>query len=1209
MAQQRLQTVVTIGGQVDNSFGQIGSALIGLGSQIDMISQKLINFGKESVEKYVNYDDLMREVKALGGYSDSQMQAFDAYNKQIAQNSRHTMEAAASAEGLIAQLGLNIEQTKALLPSVLDLSVSAKTDTAQALDYLYYTLNAFDLELTDAEMLADQMSKTAAIGATEIDTLGRSFQRMGSSLRLFGGGSSEVLAILNGIGQFGDDMQGTKAGTQLRNFMLSLIAPVGKKGDLLDSLEYAGVTMEEYEDYIQEAGISTEEAAATMEKLGFSAYDAQGKLKPAIQIIDELNRSLAEYSQQEKNEILGTLFGKRTYVTASNLLSISKEEYEAWQREILYNSDGFTKEMADTMDGGLGGALRELEAAWGAMQKTIGETLAPTVENVAGFLKDIAVSVANTDPKTLEAIVNGLGTIAVAGPALMTAGLAFRLIGYALTPAGGIGLGLIALASAANALEKLQEADMARNFGTMELDAEALGGFVRGLGEDFKASYAEVNAYSEALDTAVQSYTDASAAFTGDLMTKMLTGSTLSEEEKTKLKGLGTEMYTQVMAGVENATAATMSYWQMLFGGEGVAEYDESFQSVIDITNRSYQNIISGVKTTAEELGKAMDDAFKDGIVTGDEFSVMMEKMAKYEQAMALAMDRENYIKQQNLLQKARTASYDEIRKLSKEISEERDSILEQEKLRYQKQVSGAEWDYKYWIENAETEAERAQLEAERADFLKDSKTAHESRVQTQSSAYDNMLMLLWESTMGQSDLAGIYNDLALYADHVLAGEMTQQSALDEIGKRYGGTKWGGDNIFNRNKEREQTGEYLARIIGSLGGYEGLKDKLNYYQSIGNQDMVSYLSRLYLMEGLATKGAYMSIPTDTPFGWWDDKVFGLEGAQSMSGIDLGQYIADYTIDAAKRTIANMDSDGAMTEAWGEVGRSIKEQNASYGIHAWSALKGSTSREFDNIIEQLSQVYDFDKVLSGVTSPLAAEGSVFRDLYAAYSLLYGDASKNPEAFRIQATVEPVIGDTEFVEMEADVTGQEEAAKGAADEAQGVLDANGLSMEVELPGGGSEAAGFQSAAQAYLSANPGSWHINVVQTGSLPGGSGGGGGMYDMPLMQKYAEGGRADEPSIFGEAGPEWAIPEEHSKRTAALLNEARLASGFTWPELIARTGGLNAGTGRTPVQLVYAPVIHAADARGVEQKLLEDKERMERWLRDKQLMNDMEVYA
>lgn len=1200
MAQQKLQTIITIGGNVDNTFGTIGNALIGLGGQIDMISQKIIEFGKESIEKYVNYDDLMREVKALGEYSDAEIKAFDAYNKQIAQSSRHTMEAAASAEGLIAQLGLGIEETKALLPSVLDLSVAAKTDTATALDYLYYTLNAFDLELTDAEMLADQMSKTAAIGATEIDTLGGSFQRMGSSLRLFSGGSSEVLAILNGIGQFGDDMQGTKAGTQLRNFMLSLIAPTASKADLLATLNDAGVSAEEYEAYISEAGISSEEAAAAMEKIGFSAYDASGKIKPAIQIIDELNRALAGYSEQDQNEILGTLFGKRTYVTASNLLSFTKEQYKAWQREILYNSDGFTEDMADTMDGGLGGALRELEAAWSAMQITIGDHLAPAVENVAGFLKDISVAVANTDPEILDAIVSGLGTIAVAGPALMTAGLAFRLIGYALTPAGGIGLGLIALVAAAQAIEKLQEADMAGNFGNMELDATTLGGYVEGLGTSFKAAYDEVNLYSAAMDTAVEKYNTASTTFSGDLLTKMLTASTLTDGDKLNLQNLGKEMYTQLTQGISNATAASMSYWEMLFGGDGTAEYDPDYQAIIDITNTSYQNLMQTAETVSRELGQAMDSAFKDGIITGDEYSIIMEKLDAYNKALAEATDKQNYVEFQSLLHKAQTASWDDVKQFAQDIQTERESTLAQEQDRFDKEYYGLEWDFNKSIAAAQTEAERLALQQQRDGALTAAREYHTQRVQAQSAQYDGVLMRLWESTMGQSDLAGIYNGIQGYADMVLAGEMSQQSAQEAINSQYGRTKWGGDKFSN--DDRNQVGEYLARMIGSLGGYEGIKEKLDYYQGAGNQDMVNYLSRLFLMEGLATKGAYMNIPSGTPFGWWDDKVMSLEGAQGAAGIDIGQYIADYTLQTAKNAIASNN----MEAAWQAVGKAIQEQNASQVAFALQDLGGSGQREFNNVIAQLSQLYDFDKILAGNTSPLASVDSAFREMYAAYELLYGEASKNPDAFRIPVTVDPQIGANAVDEAAGEQTitaeivpaGQGEAAQGAADEAQGVLDANGLNMDVDLPNGGNEAASFRGAAQSFLSANPGSWLINVSQVG---------GGMYTMPELKLYADGGRADEASIFGEAGPEWAIPEEHSARTADLLDSARRASGFTWPELLARTGGLNAGSGNT-LHVVYSPVIHAADARGVEQKLREDKERFNNWFNERQLLEGVEVY-
>ena len=55
---------------------------------------------------------------------------------------------------------------------------------------------------------------------------------------------------------------------------------------------------------------------------------------------------------------------------------------------------------------------------------------------------------------------------------------------------------------------------------------------------------------------------------------------------------------------------------------------------------------------------------------------------------------------------------------------------------------------------------------------------------------------------------------------------------------------------------------------------------------------------------------------------------------------------------------------------------------------------------------------------------------------------------------------------------------------------------------------------------------------------------------QPSVPQYALGGRADSPSIFGEAGPEWAIPERHDGRTAALLKAAAQASGFKDP-----TGG------------------------------------------------------
>ena len=173
MAQQNLQTIVSIGGHVDNSFGVIGDHLIGLGSQLDMISQKVLDLGKESVDKYVNYDDLMREVKAVGEFTSAEIDSLDKINSQIAKTTIYANLQAAEAEVLMGQYGMMIPEIKEMLPSTLDLAMAGNIAVADSIDYLYSSLKSLHLGVEYAEVLTDQMAKTAAIGATDVDTARR----------------------------------------------------------------------------------------------------------------------------------------------------------------------------------------------------------------------------------------------------------------------------------------------------------------------------------------------------------------------------------------------------------------------------------------------------------------------------------------------------------------------------------------------------------------------------------------------------------------------------------------------------------------------------------------------------------------------------------------------------------------------------------------------------------------------------------------------------------------------------------------------------------------------------------------------------------------------------------------------------------------------------------------------------------------------------
>lgn len=1223
MAQQTLQTVIALSGRVDNTFGAIGEALLGVGSQIDALSQKIINFGKESVEEYVNYDDIMRQVQALGEYDERTMSALDAYNRSIAQTSKYTMEQAGQAEVMMAQLGLNMDQTRTLMPTVMSLATAANIDLADSLDYLYYTLNSLGMPMDYANTLSDQMSKTAAISAADIDTLGQSMQRLGSSAAFFAGGSSEILAILGGIAQFGSDMQGSNAGTQLRNFMLTLLAPTQSKEKLISSLKVTEAEWAEFESYMEDAGINVTDTAAAMNKLGLSVYDSTtGELKPAIQIIGELDAALSTLPESEKNAVLGNLFGKRTTTTALNLIK-SLSTIIDYKNQIENGSAGYTETMAETMEGGLGGALRNFTSSWNEFKVTIGETIAPEVTDVATGLTDIVNGLNNMDEGTLNALVSGATVLAAAGPGIIGAGAAFRLLGYILTPTGAVGLGLTAVVAAAAAIKELNEYDMAGNFGDMELDTTSLSQYVKTLGEDFKASYAEVNAFSEAVDAAVESYKTASTEFSSQLLSKMLTEAKLTEQDKTNLRSLGGDMHVALLEGITNSTAASMSYWEMLFGGEGTAEYDPQYQEIIGLINDDYQSALSNAESISQGFRKALTSAFDDNKITQEEAEEIQGWIKAYNDAIAQAAEKEqkrqNAIGLEKLLLKAQTVSFDSMLEFAAMVEEQRNAEL-------------AAAEDEYLSEKAELILDGASEEA-----LSKTDKLYEEHIAEASAPYDDVLLRMWENSIKQSDLSGAYSTLGGLADQYLAGELGADTIHRMLQEQYGNNRYAGesDAIINGDNVSTQLGEYLVRTIASLGGSESVASRIGYYESQGDTESANRLKRLYAMEQLINNFATTGVTSDTPFGWFDGNIYSsamdeyatIQENRSAFEAEMGGYVADYTTETAKRTIEALgNGEKSIAGMMDVIGRVVNGENGydARDIDAYRLTKNA-GEEYDRMYEMLSGIYDLEAIARDMGGWFS--DSAFGPDFAMWDLLYGNASANPEKYMLTAEVEPVVPEGAVqdaageqtipatIEPEtADATSIEvEVPDGAADastyttEFQGELDSNIPNASVNYPSGYADGVGYASGFQAALDANPirasvGSSGTNSSSSGSKRSSSSG------LLSFLKFAEGGRATTASIFGEEGPEWAIPEEHTERVASLLNAAREASGFTWPELITRNGGLNAG-GSTPAQIIYSPTIIANDASGVEQKLIEDKERLDKWWKEKQMRDEVEVYV
>lgn len=1042
---QMLTTTITLFGKVDDSFTRLGNTLGSMGDMVNRLGKPILDFEKQSVKAFSSYDDVMRNVQALGEFSNSTVRQLTDYNRTVAQTSRYTMEQAATAEQLMAQLGLTLEQQRTLMPSVMSMATAGNLQLKDSLDYLYYSLNALGKPMDYVTTLSDQMSKTAAISAADIDTLGASLQRLGSASKFFTGGSSELLAILGGISGYGQDMQGENAGTQLRNFMLTLLAPTKSKAALMNELQISEAEYTDFEDYISDAGIDFTTSAATMEKIGFSAYDRSGALKSGTQIIADLAAATSALSESERNAVIGQMFGKRTTVTALNLIN-SLDTIRQMENTIEGGSRGYTSYMEGIIEGGIGGSIRNLQSSWDALKVTVGDTLDEEVASGADMLTNLINSITNMDSGKMEALTKGFGAFALTGPALTALGFGAKMLGRIFTPTGMVGLLLAAVPAIGTAIEAIKKVELEKQFGEMEIDTMAVANHLSDINAELNSGYGKYYDYRDAVDAAVTSYETAAEALSQNLFTAMVTDADLTEADKKKLMGLGDDMYNALMDGIDNGYAARMNFMNRMFGVTGDAEENGNYRSVINMLGMGYDNAVIEAKELGEGMRDALTAAFADGEVTEQEYNDLVIWFTKYNEAMARAeaeaKSREEYAERQKLFAKGQRVSLESLSDYNTMVEGARDEELSAYEDRALSEWFATEYDWESLI-NAETDPVkrrqmRREMERSKASYMANM----EIEMANRSTQYDEMMIKAYDSALLNSDFGETYGALSGLAQQVINGEISLADARYIYDKQYGG--------YGKNTELANQLTLYSQLFGGLGNNE-MVSKIQGYQAAGNTEMATSLSQIYAMYALANSMGYAAYNGDAALGFLGDRF-------------------------------------------------------KFGY---------------------------------------AEG---------FEAMYADNFAT------------------------------------------------LNIGVEVDDPSDEAMQMRDNIQEQMNYNP----INIPFLLNYPGSSG---SDRDKNVLEKYAEGGRADSASIFGEAGAEWAIPERHDERTAELLKEAAMASGFTWAELLDARGGLNAGGSYRGGTLVYSPTIYANDASGVEKALEDSFAEMNRWYSEKMQYDRAVTYA
>lgn len=309
--------------------------------------------------------------------------------------------------------------------------------------------------------------------------------------------------------------------------------------------------------------------------------------------------------------------------------------------------------------------------------------------------------------------------------------------------------------------------------------------------------------------------------------------------------------------------------------------------------------------------------------------------------------------------------------------------------------------------------------------------------------------------------------------------------------------------------------------------------------------------------------------------------------------ESAQGIRDDYVGLNTRAVDSVLDQIGLGDAWELVKRVGEQDITENGIDWDKALQGMDARQAEKYFEQ---IYEANKDTKGRLAEWVKQSGnenlagiiTESDFLWGAVRRYGDEVRADEAVLAEQLQAQAAGDAQaYVSKVQETLDQTPATPDFA---------NAAELQTQAAG---DAQTYVNQAQATLNANPLKIRVDMVMGNNgvkLPASLVGRG-------LNGYADGGRADTASIFGEAGPEWAIPERHTRRTASLLEAAAKASGFGSMGLTA--GGSSSG----PATIVYSPVINAKDARGVDGALKEDKKRLEKWWNERAARAEAEAFG
>jgi TP901 family phage tail tape measure protein len=301
-----------------------------LSRNVGVLGAGLTGLAVLAVKKFADFDAAMSGVAATG--DDARGSIDELRDAAIRAGADTVFSATEAADAITALAKAGVSAKDVLdggLTGALDLAAASGMGVAEAAEVMATSLNQFEMSGEDATHVADLLAAAAGKAMGDVEDMAGAFKYVGPVAHQMGISIEETAGTIAYLAQQG--VLGDQAGTSLRGMLTALTSP-------------------------------SKIAATEMKNLGINVYDASGKFVGFDGIAGQLQSTMGDLTNAERDQALGRIFGNEQITTARLLYQGGAKAIDTWTAAV--NDQGYAAEVAATKMDNLKGDLEGLSGSF-----------------------------------------------------------------------------------------------------------------------------------------------------------------------------------------------------------------------------------------------------------------------------------------------------------------------------------------------------------------------------------------------------------------------------------------------------------------------------------------------------------------------------------------------------------------------------------------------------------------------------------------------------------------------------------------------------------------------------------------------------------------------------------------------------------------------------------------------------------------------------